>query len=435
MNVTDMTTRERASSRFFGHTVVRSAFALAVFGWGIGFYSPPIFLHAVVERTGWPLQLVSMAVTLHFLLGAAVVAGLPRIHRKFGMPATTLAGAVLLALGVLGWAIAAEPWQLFVAATMTGTGWVTMGAAAINAIISPWFVHSRPIALSKAYNGASIGGVIFSPLWVALMSLMGFARAAVLVGVCMVIVVAAIALRVVARTPQALGQQPDGDSNGASRATVTNLHAQPLPGVLLWRDRSFLTLAATMALSLFAQVGLLAHLYSLLAASIDERTAGYSMALATACAIGGRTIVVKLMPVNSDRRIVLCVSYAVQVAGSIVFFVAPGEHTALIILGVCLFGIGIGNATSLPPLIAQMEFAKDDVARVVALIVAISQGLYAFAPAVFAFLLASSNVAHARFGAQTQGYFLAALAIQGFAMTVLLVGRKSKRAGSQGLGF
>ena len=46
-----------------------------------------------------------------------------------------------------------------------------------------------------------------------------------------------------------------------------------------------------------------------------------------------------------------------------------------------LFGAGIGNATSLPPLIAQSEFARD-VARV-PLIVAIAQAAYAFAPAIF----------------------------------------------------
>ncbi|EGH19353.1 major facilitator superfamily protein 42, partial [Pseudomonas savastanoi pv. glycinea str. race 4] len=35
---------------------------------------------------------------------------------------------------------------------------VTMGAAAVNATISPWFVSKRPGALAMAYNGASIGG-------------------------------------------------------------------------------------------------------------------------------------------------------------------------------------------------------------------------------------------------------------------------------------
>lgn len=423
MTANDTSTQQRYGSRFFGSTVVRAAFVLALFGWGVGFYSPPVFLHAVVERTGWPLQWVSMAVTLHFLLGAVVVAGLPRIHRKFGMPSTTLGGAVLLALGVVGWAKAGQPWQLFIAAAMTGAGWVTMGAAAINAIISPWFVHSRPMALAKAYNGASIGGVIFSPLWVALMSLMGFTRAAALVGACMVLVVAAIALRVITKTPQGLGQQADGGAGGVFGRTVTSSHAKPLPGALLWCDRGFLTLAAAMALSLFAQIGLVAHLYGLLATALSAQTAGFLMALATACAIGGRTVVAKLMPADADRRVVLCMSYAVQMVGSIALLAATDQQTTLIVGGVCLFGLGIGNATSMPPLIAQAEFVKTDIARVVALIVAISQGLYAFAPAAFAALLVSENAAHPRLGAGTQGYFLAALAFQAMAVASMLAGR------------
>ena len=52
----------------------------------------------------------------------------------------------------------------------------------VTAIISPWFVHSRPTALVKAYNGASIGGVIFSQFWVGdgetlrLLTLQGLGR-------------------------------------------------------------------------------------------------------------------------------------------------------------------------------------------------------------------------------------------------------------------
>src|SRR5258708_13436824 len=65
------------------------------------------------------------------------------------------------------------------------------------------------------------------------------------------------------------------------------------------------------------------------------------------------------------------------------FILAAGESVPLLLLGVILFGAGIGNATSLPPLIAQAEFAEDDVPRVVALIVAIAQGAFAFAPAAF----------------------------------------------------
>ena len=93
-----------------------------------------------------------------------------------------------------------------------------------------------------------------------------------------------------------------------------------------------------------------------------------------------------LMPVHADRRLVACASYAVQIGGTLVLVLAAGTNVPLLLLGVMMFGIGIGNATSLPPLIAQVEFVKDDVPRVVALVVAIGQAVYAFAPAVFGFV-------------------------------------------------
>jgi MFS family permease len=155
---------ERKRQPFFGWVVVWAAFVTAIFGWGVGFYGPPVFLKAVQDAHGWSVSLVSAAVTLHFLVGAVLVANLPRLHRRFGLPAVTATGAAVLAVGVLGWSLAQEPWQLFLATLLSGGGWVTLGAAAINAMVSPWFVRRRPAALSTAYNGASIGGVVFSPL-------------------------------------------------------------------------------------------------------------------------------------------------------------------------------------------------------------------------------------------------------------------------------
>ena len=34
---------------FFGWRVVAAVFVLATFGWGLGFYGPPVYLHAVRE--------------------------------------------------------------------------------------------------------------------------------------------------------------------------------------------------------------------------------------------------------------------------------------------------------------------------------------------------------------------------------------------------
>jgi MFS family permease len=402
-------------SVFYGWRVVAAAFVLAVFGWGLGFYGPPIYLHAVEEARGWSLALVSSAVTLHFLVGAVFTANLPQLYGRFGVPAVTKAGAVALAGGVAGWAVAQEPWQLFVATFFSGAGWIAMSAAAINAIIAPWFVRARPAALSMAYNGASVGGVVFSPLWVAAITWLGFPAAAAAIGAVTAVTVWLLAAIVFVKTPLEMGLTPDGDAPGASAAAPA-VAAKPLPGKRLWRDAGFLTLAAGMALGLFAQIGLLAHLFSMLVPALGAQAAGLAMGGATAAAIGGRTLVGWLMPASADRRLVAAASYVVQIVGVLALLCAGGERVALLLVGVLLFGAGIGNATSLPPLIAQVEFAREDVPRVVALIIAIAQATYAFAPAVFGFV---RELTRETAGAAPWVFALAAL-IQVIAIAVFL---------------
>ena len=90
--------RRMQTDSSFGWRVVAGAFVLATFGWGLGFYGPPVYLHTVQEGRGWSVVLVSTAVTVHFLVGAVVVANLPALYRHFGLPAITKAGVVLLAL-------------------------------------------------------------------------------------------------------------------------------------------------------------------------------------------------------------------------------------------------------------------------------------------------------------------------------------------------
>jgi len=219
---------------------------------------------------------------------------------------------------------------------------------------------------------------------------------------------------------------PDGDTPGAPAAAVTSPHAKPLPGPLLWRDAAFITLAAGAALTLFAQIGLITHLYSLLVPALGAQWAGIVMGIGTGAGMCGRMAVGWLMPVHADRRLVACASYAMQICGAIILIAAAGANVPLLLVGVLLFGLGIGNATSLPPLIAQVEFVKDDVPRVVALTVAIGQAVYAFAPAVFGFVR--------EFVSMWDGgaVFAVAALVQALSIGALLIGRyttaKSARA-------
>jgi Major Facilitator Superfamily len=283
---------------------------------------------------------------------------------------------------------------------------------AVNAAIAPWYERGRPMALAKAYNGASIGGVVFSPLWVWLIGQWGFTVAATVIGAAMVAVIVAIARGVYTRTPGQLGQHADNEPPAAATSTTASPKAQVLKGRLLWRDRAFVSLALGMAAGLFAQIGLLAHLFSLLVPALGAQAAGLAMGFATACAIGGRLVVARALPSGANRRSIAALAYGVQMVGTLALLLASDHQAAWILLGVALFGSGIGNATSLPPLIA-----KEDVPRVVALIVAFAQATYAFAPAIFALVLTATA------GASTL-FVLAVAAVQGIAILCFLAGRR-----------
>ncbi|HEY1413370.1 MAG TPA: MFS transporter, partial [Rhodopila sp.] len=222
---------------FFGWKVVAVAFVVTTFTWGIGLYGLSIFVGEIERIRGWSVTLVSAAVTCNMLIGAPVFAKLPALHARYGVARITQAGAILTALGLVGWAVAAEPWQLFAVTPLTGAGWAMTSGAAANAIVSPWFDQRRPAALSMAMNGSSVGGIIFSPLFVFLIASFGLRAAAVMVGSATAIMVVLLSARYLAPTPAGLGLQVD---NGVVLQAAANAHQpalQPIAHGGWWRDR------------------------------------------------------------------------------------------------------------------------------------------------------------------------------------------------------
>ncbi len=384
------TSRPSGRFGFFGWRVVGAAFTIATFAWGVGFYGPPIFLDTLNRTQGWSITLISTAVTTHYLLGAVLVARLAGLHRRFGLVAVTRAGILLSTAGLLGWAFAREPWQLFLATPLSGAGWALTSGAALNAMVAPWFVRRRPAALSVAFNGASIGGVLFSPLWVALIRQLGFPMAALLVAALSLPLLWWLVGCYLGRTPAELGLAPDGDESTSVPAEATvNAAASSFDP---WRDRQFITLAAAASLGLFAQVGMVAHLFSLLVPSLGAGGAGGAMGMITIAAVFGRFLLGWMMPPGADRRIFAAGNGLIQIAGSVIL-VSAGASPGLLLLGSALFGLGLGNLTTMPAIIAQAEFRPADLTHVVALVTAISQAGYAFAPAIFGLLRSTGSSA------------------------------------------
>src|SRR6516225_7825693 len=200
-------------SSFFGWKVAWAAFVIAACGAGAGLYGPSVFLPVLHASRGWPVSVISAAITTHFLLSACIVNYLPELHRRYPLAAVTRMGALSCGLGLITWSVADAPWQLLLAAILTGAGWATTSSAAINAMIARWFERERPKALSLAINGASVGGILFPPIWVALITYLGLVPSTIVVSAVIVLIVWSLAYRFLDLVPRDLGQTLDGVSD------------------------------------------------------------------------------------------------------------------------------------------------------------------------------------------------------------------------------
>jgi predicted MFS family arabinose efflux permease len=349
-----------------GWRVVWTAFVVAVCGWGVGFYGPSVYLPTLHQTRGWPISTISAAITAHYLVSALLITALPDAYRRFGVGRVTIAGALLTGAGAIAWANAQEPWQRVPALLLSGAGWSAMSGAALNAMVAPWFEHDRPKAISTAFNGASVGGILFVPLWTALIAGVGLPGAALAVCIATVAVVCPLAWRFLRHGPAVAPAKASGQA--------------PLPRRALLRQPGFVTISIAFALGLFAQIGLFAHLIARLEPDFGSGLAAAAISLITLCAVVGRTLLGWLLG-KRDRRLAAAANFLMQAVGA--GLLAFGDGAVPLAAGCVLFGLGVGNLVSLPPLIAQCEFRPADVGTVVALVTAINQAVFAFAPAVF----------------------------------------------------
>jgi hypothetical protein len=210
----------------------------------------------------------------------------------------------------------------------------------------------------------------------------GYTPAIVLVGIVMCMVLAPLIWRYLRPTPASLGLVPDGASVAANELHIVRADYPRASLAQLFARRSFATLSASFALGMFAQVGVVAHLVTRLVPIL-----GVAQAAAPLSVVGKRcrwTSAVGRCTRQTDRRVVAAANFVMQAAG--VALLAVGTAATAIVPGCILFGLGVGNLLTLPPLIAQREFPPETVSRAVALITAVNQAVFPFAPALLGVL-------------------------------------------------
>ena len=361
---------------FYGWNVVGATFVMALFSFGLGFYGLSVYVATLQRLHGWSASAVSAPVTVYYVAGALVTMVAGDLYRAWGPRVVVAAGGAAMSVGVATLGVIARPWQLYPAFLVMALGWGAMSGAAINIILAPWFQRRRGLAVSIAFNGATLGGVIITPALILLMDRLGFARALALAALASFVSLLALATAVMRGDPEALGLGPDGDRDASARAEASRSDPRRRDAVRTWR---FWSVSAPFALGLAAQVGVLTHLVACVTPTLGTAGAARVVSTTTASALIGR-LVTGVFIDRANRRLVSSATLAIQIAG--VGLLAWAPATAVVYAGCVLFGLGVGNLTTLPALILAVEWPRERFSTLVGMVVGINQLTFAFGPSL-----------------------------------------------------
>lgn len=395
---------------FYGWWIVAACLTIAVLSWGLGIFGVSIYLHAISESKGWSIGLISSAVTFSYLIAAVASFWVGSLIDRFGPKPVMMAGAVIMASGVIGLGQVAEPWHVYLAFIVLGLGGSCLTVTAITATLSPWFERHQGRAVSTAMLGASIGGMTAVPILLAGIYALGFPLAMTIAGFFLAAVVLPLAFFVIKRNPAELGLLPDGEAHAAG--TAAKQHPSWTRAQVM-RTFAFQSVVAAFALGLAVQVGFLTHHVTLAAPVLGTTGASFIVSATAVMAFIGRVLLARYAD-HVDLRITSAAVLAVAAVSLLALAIHPGP--LVMILGSAVYGLTTGNVTTLSPIIVRQEFGAASFGAIYG-VAWMGIGLMsAFGPAFFGFL-------HDAFG----GYMIALLIAAGLdliaAFIVLIGGR------------
>lgn len=352
----------------YGWWIVVGVVMVMFVGVGVGYYALAVFLGPLQDEHGWSNAAVSGATGMYFSLSgiAAAIFG-PRVDRN---------GPIgLMVIGIIGMAIAislvglvSELWHLYAAYAMLAISFGMALGTGTSSIMSRWFVTRRAQAMSVAFIGPSLGGMILVPVGTALINAGGLSLAGPGLAVVALVVGLPFIVGVLIWDPQ----QVDSEVDFGRPLDVTNDALGDDVQQRIWtrpeavRTLAFWALLIGFALVLCAQTGFIIHQIAFLEDRFGSASAA-SLAL-TVTAFG--SIIARLVVgVFGDRinRLLLTVMLFV-VQGLSVLLVTLVDNTALTWLLVLIIGFTIGNVYMMQTLLVSDVFGQVSFATVMGLI-------------------------------------------------------------------
>jgi MFS family permease len=321
-----------------------AGFIVLFFVIGGGIDSVSVFLHALAEAEGWPLQTLSSGIAAGAVCAALstplVGAGVDR----WGVRVPMTIGCALLAGGFVVLGLMNQPWHFVAANLLLGPGFAACALLPITIAVTIMVPGRTALALGIVGAGASAGAMVIAPAAQLMVEAFGWRVAYITMGAAVVL----------APIPCLLFAMPRGRLTTPARESAEESPQDPQvappslkqelrrPGVLL--------LLGALALPGLASFGLQVHMVPLLvdlghSDRFGAVALGATLAVAGVGKVGGGLIGDRLGPLTTLRLALGldAVAFALLLLGSSVSIAG---------LFVVLHGLAVGTQVAVLPVIA-----------------------------------------------------------------------------------
>ena len=329
--------------------VVFSSTAVAV---GVSQYAFGLFIGPIEETFGWTRTEISASLSFAAVGGLSAPL-LGRAMDRFGARPVLVLSLTVFGLSFCLRPLMTELWHWYALSFMQFATFSGMTVLPAGRLVAAWFPHVRGRMTGIAATGNNVGGLVMPVLIAALLAVMPWSEASVVIGIAS-FAVAGAAVLVIREAPPAARTQARGPGAAGERATRA---APALPDRNLRetvRTRTFYAVLAAITLGTFTYSTILPHV---LAHLVNKGMANASAlsALGTLATAGicGKLLFGWMSERFGARRMMMS-----NLIGQAAFaaLLAGAGHTGMLAVAAPLFGLFMGGFGALYILVVQESF-------------------------------------------------------------------------------
>jgi MFS family permease len=201
---------------FYGYVILALCFANMIVMRGVnGAFG--VYYLALLEEFSWSRSDGATVASANFFVYALASPLVGLAFDRYGPRLLMPLGAVLVGAGLVASSFANSLLGLYVSyGIITALGQGALSFVGHNALISFWFVRRRATAIGIASMGQGVGALVMVPLTQLLIERIGWRWTYIVTGCLLLLILAPANALFQRRTPQEVGQFPDGEKTPAT---------------------------------------------------------------------------------------------------------------------------------------------------------------------------------------------------------------------------